>query len=288
MKIVFFGEDSFSLLALNSLVEAKHEILGVYCPKYSNNIHNKLEKYCSQNAITFERISNFNECDFVNKIKFIQPDLLVICHFQKIIKRELICASKFGSINLHPSLLPNYRGMAPQHWPLINGEKETGITVHFVDEGVDTGDIIIQKRINIENDWYVFDLQNHMRSIYSTIIKEAVDILMNGNNKYFIQKDLVGSYYGRLKIEDCHIGLDFSCNQAYNLIRAVSYPYYGARFGDLIIWKAEVMDSINHEFMAIFNSEMGYIDLGHGNRFIKFKDGVLKIIKCEKYEKSNN
>jgi methionyl-tRNA formyltransferase len=288
MKIVFFGEDAFSLLALESLVNANHDILGVFCPVYNNVIYSRLEKYCNQMAIYFERISNFSEPTFVEKIKILCPDLLVICHFQKIIQQDLIDVPKFGSINLHPSLLPNYRGMAPQHWPIINGDKETGVTVHFVDKDVDTGDIIMQHKLLIEDSWYVSDLQNSMKPIYSTIIKDAVDIICKGNHKYFIQRNLEGSYYGRLKISDCHISLDISIRDAHNIVRAVSFPYFGARFEDLIIWKAELFDYKSSEFNSFFDQKIGYFELNTGEKYIKFKDGLLKILKSEKYEKKSN
>jgi methionyl-tRNA formyltransferase len=285
MKIVFFGEDSFSLLALDSLVKANHNIVGVFCPLYNNSIHSRIEKYCIQMSIHFERITNFKDNAFVEKIKILHPDLLVICHFQKIIHQDLIDVPKFGSINLHPSLLPNYRGMAPQHWPILNGDKETGVTVHFIDEGVDTGDIIIQQKLVIEDSWYVFDLQNKMKPIYSTIIKDAVDIICEGKKKYFIQNNLDGSYYGRLRISDCQISLDISVRDAYNKVRAVSFPYFGARFDDLIIWKAELIDFESSEYNCIFEKKIGYFELNADEKYIKFKDGLLKIIKSEKYEK---
>ena len=285
MKIVFFGEDSFSLLALDSLVKANHEIVGVFCPLYNNSIYRRIENFCIQMSIYFERISNFKEIEFVEKIKILYPDLLVICHFQKIIHHDLIEVPKFGSINLHPSLLPNYRGMAPQHWPILNGDKVTGITVHFVDEGVDTGDIIIQQKLIIEDSWDVFELQNKMKPIYSTIIKDAVDIICEGNHKYIIQSNLEGSYYGRLRISDCQISLDVSSRDAYNKVRAVSFPYFGARFDDLIIWKAELFDYKSLEYYSIFDQKLGFFENNTGEKYIKFKDGLLKIIKSEKYEK---
>ena len=89
MKLVFFGEDSFSLIVLDSLVKAGHSVLGVFCPVYKNNIHARLEGYCISNHIEFERIANFNNPLFINKIKALELDLIVVCHFQKIIKKEL-------------------------------------------------------------------------------------------------------------------------------------------------------------------------------------------------------
>ncbi len=285
MNIVFFGEDAFSLEALDSLVKVNHKIIGVFCPYYNNRIYRRLEDYCIQKLIHFERIIHFNDSVFVEKLKKLSPDLLVICHFQKIISKALIDVPKFGSINLHPSLLPNYRGMAPQHWPIINGDSETGVTVHFVDEGVDTGDIIIQQKLRIEDSWYVYDLQKNMKSIYSTILRDAIDKILGGNHNYSTQYNLEGSYYGRLKISDCQMTLEMSSRDAYNIVRAVSFPYFGARFNDLIVWKAELFEHTSSEYYFAADKKLGLFELNANEKYIKFKDGLLKIIKSEKYEK---
>jgi len=285
MNIVFFGEDAFSLEALDSLVKVNHKIVGVFCPRYNNRIYRRLEDYCIQKLIHFERIIHFNDSAFVEKLKKLSPDLLVICHFQKIISKTLIDVPKFGSINLHPSLLPNYRGMAPQHWPIINGDSETGVTVHFVDEGVDTGDIIIQQKLRIEDSWYVYDLQKNMKSIYSTILRDAIDKIFKGNHNYSTQYNLEGSYYARLKISDCQITLEMSSRDAYNIVRAVSFPYFGARFNDLIVWKAELFEHTSSEYYFASEKKLGLFELDANEKYIKFKDGLLKIIKSEKYEK---
>lgn len=281
MRIVFFGEDTFSMLALDSLVKANHEIISVYCPIYDNLIYSRLMRYCKEMQISFKRISNFNDDSFKEEFNQLEPDLLVICHFQKLIDKTLINIPKFGSINLHPSLLPFYRGMSPQHWPIINGDKETGVTVHFVDEGIDTGDIIIQKKILIRDNWYVSDLQNNMKPIYSHIVKEAVDILSAGNRTYTVQRNLKGSYYGRLKINHCQLCLVDSSIQAYNIIKAVSFPYYGARFNNLIIWKAELFNSKSDLFSKFSEQNIGLFETRSGEKFIKFNDGLIKILKSE-------
>jgi methionyl-tRNA formyltransferase len=113
-------------------------------------------------GIDHTREKNLRSEDFINKIISLQPDLFVSAHFEKLLSYDLIRIPSKGAINLHPSLLPDYRGLAPQHWPIINGDAKTGVTVHFIDETADTGDIIIQKEIDIEKDDYVIDLQKKM------------------------------------------------------------------------------------------------------------------------------
>lgn len=281
MNLVVLGEDSFTSIVLESLIRSEYNILGVYCPFYENNIHARLESTCNKYSISFERVNDINSDEFLKTISLFQIDLIVICHFQKLISSKIIHLPKNGCINLHPSLLPNYRGMSPQHFPIIRGESETGISIHFVDEGIDTGDIIIQKKIIINDDDYVSDLQNKMKIIYSTIVVDAIEKIKSGSNDFIIQKHLTGSYFGKLKFSDCIINKNFTCEQAYNLIRAVSFPYFGAHYNNLIIWKAIKVSNLHIDT----NIELGEIFYNENGTFLKLVDGYLKLLKFEINEK---
>lgn len=137
-------------------------------------------------------------------------------------------------------MLPYYRGMAPQHWPIINGEKEAGITCHYVDEGTDTGNIIVQRIVPLTDEMYVSDLQKIWLKEYATIVLEAI-VCIKRDEPTREQRHLEGSYYGKLKEEQCVINPNGTVHQAYNLVRGVSLPYYGARFGNKIIYRAHIM-----------------------------------------------
>ena len=277
MNLIIFGEDSFTSIVLESLITKGHNILGVFCPFYENKIHARLETTCNNFNISFKRINIINSDLLIQELSEFKIDLIVICHFQKLISSKIINLPTFGCINLHPSLLPYYRGMSPQHYPIIKGESETGITVHFVDEGIDTGDIILQKKIEINNEDYVSDLQKKMKIIYSTIVVEAIEKIVSNKKEYIIQKHLEGNYFGKLKLTDCIIRKNFTCQQAYNLIRAVSFPYFGARYNNLIIWKAIKVDNILNDKKI----ELGEIYINDNGTYIKFEDGYLKLIKFE-------
>lgn len=270
MKIVLFGEDSFTAIVLESFIKEKYDVLQVFCPRYNNDIYKRLNFVCNQNNIAFEIIDDFKSESFVGKIKQLQPDVIAICHFQKLISEEIIVIPKLGCLNLHPSLLPDYRGMAPQHWPIINGDKKTAVTVHFVDDGIDTGNIVMQREMEILEDDYVFDLQNRMKKIYEKIFVDAIKII-NCKEKHIIQKHLKGSYYGRLKIKDCIIHRNMGVKDVYNLIKGVSFPYYGARFEDHIFWKAQIKDNMS-------NSDIRF-EVKDKIGFLYLKDGCLIINK---------
>jgi methionyl-tRNA formyltransferase len=283
MRIVFLGEDSFSNIVLQSLLDAGHKVLSVICPLYHNNIHRRLQLTCEKNNIQFYREKDINSEAVTKVITKSSPDLIVTCHFQKLLKRNIISVPKSGCINLHPSLLPYYRGMSPQHWPIINGDKETGVTVHFIDEGIDTGDIILQRKIAIEEHMYVADLQKKMQDIYKFIIKDAIDLIARNNVNYIQQENRTGSFYGRLKPEHCRININDSYLKGYNLIRAVSKPYCGAEFGGYKIWKAHLplSEKLSKRIFDNFSDNGIYFTTAYGN-FIKFYDGLIMIDKFEK------
>ena len=239
-NIVFWGEDAFSNVVLTSLIQAGYNVKMVVTPLYDNLIYKRLETNCTLNGIEFIREKPINSYKVYEKVKACEPDLCVICHFERLIKEPILSLPKYGFINVHPSLLPYYRGMAPQHWPIINGEKEAGITCHYVDEGTDTGNIIVQRIVPLTDDMYVSDLQRVWLKEYTTLVVEAIDRIRR-DEPTREQRHLEGSYYGKLKEEQCVINPKGTIREAYNLVRGVSLPYYGARFNNKIIYRAHIM-----------------------------------------------
>lgn len=279
MKIVFFGEDSFSVVVLESLISKKYEVLRVYSPFYENNIFARLQLICEKQKIEFVRVDDINSIIIQNQIIKLSPDLIVVTHFEKVLKKNIIDIPKYGCINLHPSILPNYRGLSPQHWPIINGDQYTGITVHYINEGIDTGDIIVQRKIQICQDDYVSDLQMKMKKNYGEIIIEAINKIDTNKVIPINQNDNKGSYYGKLNENHCKIDVNGSVINAFNLIRGVSFPYIGANYKNYKIWRAKLASvEINKSKFLKFKENDIYFDADVGN-FIKFKDGLLIIEK---------
>lgn len=279
MKIVFFGEDSFSVVVLESLISKNYEVLRVYSPFYENNIFARLQLICEKQKIEFVRVDDINSIIIQNQIIKLSPDLIVVTHFEKVLKKNIIDIPKYGCINLHPSILPNYRGLSPQHWPIINGDQYTGITVHYINEGIDTGDIIVQRKIQICQDDYVSDLQMKMKKNYGEIIIEAINKIDTNKVMPINQNDNKGSYYGKLKENQCKIDVNGSVINAFNLIRGVSFPYIGASYKNYKIWRAKLASvEINKSKFFKFKENDIYFDADIGN-YIKFKDGLLIIEK---------
>ncbi len=276
LNIVFFGEDAFSNVILCSLIKAGHHVKLVITPFYDNLIYKRLELTCQQNGIQFERCKKINSEETYNLVNKAKPDLCVISHFERIIRQPLLGIPKIGFINLHPSLLPNHRGLSPQHWPIIDGDKEAGITIHYVDEGTDTGNIILQKRFPLQGNEYVKDLQKKWMQYYQTVMVEAIEKIIAGEPT-ISQEGLTGSYHGRLTDEECQINLEGSAQQAYNLVRGVGMPYHGAQIENMIVWKAHL-----DENQKVADTHKGvHLNTIDGD-YIIFNDGILFIDKYQK------
>jgi len=283
MKIIFFGEDSFSNVVVLSLLNAGLDLALVICPFYNNIRHKRLERTCKDNGIEFIRIKNINSLQVVDKVKSYSPDLVIVAHFEKLISLEIINIPTIGCINVHPSLLPEYRGMSPQHYPIINGEKETGVSVHYIDETADTGDIILQKAVQIEPEMYVNELQQKFIEIYKFIVIEAIDLINNSSFKPVKQSHLLGSYYGKLRKKDCNIDVSRTQNEVLNLIRGVSRPYYGATLENYRIWRARKMNSQEKGiFSKVERKKLGLYLSNNNDMYIFLNDGGIKV---EQYQK---
>lgn len=269
MKIVFCGEDRFSSIVLESIGKTQHSVELAISPWYENSIYKKMELSSRLLGIKYMRFKDMNSFEF--ELQNIRPDLLITCHFQKVLPKKIIEIPNFGCINLHPSLLPRYRGMSPQHWPIINGDLETGVTIHYIDEGVDTGNILIQEAVNLDAEFYVADLQNKMMEIYPGMITRAIELVASGDFG-FKQNDAESSYYGRLKIQDVTIKKDTGVEKACRMVRAASRPYFGARFENLIIWKAKM--ETNKVSNVVLHPGLNKVG---ANYYLKLNDGQILL-----------
>lgn len=277
-RISFFGEDAFSAAVLRSIIEKGYDVRIVVIPDYGDSKYRKLTNEAINHDIPFILTTTPNADEIVQTLKNQRIDLGVSAHFTKIIKNRLLQTARLGFINLHPSLLPDYRGVTPQHWPIVNREKEVGITVHFIDSGIDTGNIIVQRRYELGEDWYVSDLQKLWLEEYRTIVTEAIEKVINGEPGIPQQGD-AGRYYGFLKEEDLELDSDMTVKEAYARIRAFSLPYSGARYHGITIFKAEPYSYTNKErgIRGLHKAEDGKLLLG-------LSDGYLRITKY----KTNN
>ncbi len=284
LRIIFCGEDGFSSVVLKSLIDAGHEVMGVIIPEYYNKAYLKLVKTCSDNGLPFIRHKNINSDNVVEWVESKKPEIGVSAHFTKIIKHDLLSIPPMGFINLHPSPLPYYRGATPQHWQIVNGERESAVTVHFINEGIDTGDIIIQQKFEIAPTDYVSDLQKKWLKIYPSIVIDAIDRITAGY-KPIKQPDIETMYYGPLKPEDMILSKDMSSAELYGRIKGFSLPYAGAIYNDTIIYRAEI---ITDPGKSVLSLPVGIHKLEDNTAILRATDGALKILKAKELKNKTN
>lgn len=187
LKILFMGTPDFALESLKALYEAKYNIVGVVTnpdrPKGRGMkmIVSPVKEYALEKHLEVyqpEKVRNNEE--FLNTVKKINPDLICVVAYGKILPKELLEIPKMGCINVHGSLLPQYRGAAPIQWAVLNGDKKTGITTMYMNEGMDTGDMILKKEVQIGEDETTGELWERLSKIGAELLVETVEKIEDG------------------------------------------------------------------------------------------------------------
>ncbi len=279
LNFIFFGEDTFSLAVLQSLVDSGLDLwpLAVAILEPISVSGRRLAAYCEDRGISFIKTRSVCSDEFLAQFDAMVFDLVICAHFQRILPVRLFGRARLGALNLHPSLLPMYRGMAPQHWPIILGDAETGVTVHSIDEGVDTGRVLRQVRIPLEPDIYIHELQKKFLSAYRIIMVEAVQCLIAGYEGE-VQPADGGAYFHKIRESDMDITPEMGVKRTYGLVRAFSFPYHGARFQNLRIMKAKPVDEVL--WIELRKSvQPASLLVREGGHYLVLKDGALEITK---------
>jgi len=229
LKIVFVGMPDMALVCLGNLLEKKFNIVGVIPPERTHDTYQFFKNFVldkNLNLIEFEKTPNEIEC--IEKIKALNADIGVVCSYNKKLSKEFLSSTKMGYINSHPSLLPLYRGAMPYFHIIKNGEKFSGITLHFMDENFDTGDVIYQEKFEIlpwETMGTLFNRTTYM--ISDALIKVLSDLEKNNELKKIPQpKDL--SFIEAPKVDgNFRIRWNKTIFETEKLIRACN-PFYNA------------------------------------------------------------
>ena len=184
LKLIFFGTPGFAVVSLHEInLNYKVDCVVTSPDKKSGRgqkiRQSEVKKYAADNNIKILQPDNLNDKEFVNQVKEINPDIIIVVAFRKI-PNEIFSIPKYGTINLHASLLPNYRGAAPINWCLINNEVKTGVTTFFINEKIDRGDILLKEEVNISDIDNFGSLYNKLSSVGSKLlIKTIKGVLSN-------------------------------------------------------------------------------------------------------------
>ena len=187
-----------------------------------------VKEYALKKNIELLQPKNLKDQNFIEKIKKFKPDFIIVVAF-RMLPKVIWSIPKHGTINLHASLLPNYRGAAPINWALINGEKFTGVTTFFIDDEIDTGDILLQKKIKINETDNAEDLHKSLSKTGSLLMHKTINRVLNNSikpSKQESNKDYKTAY--KLNKDNIKINWETKPIDIYNKIRGLS-PYPGAR-----------------------------------------------------------
>ena len=258
-KIIFFGTPEFALESLIKISENFEIACIVTSPDKKSGRGQKvtesiIKKYSNKKNILCLQPINLNDKDFIIKLKSINANLFVVVAFRKI-PEEVFSIPRFGTINLHASLLPDYRGAAPINWVLINGEKTTGVTTFFINKNIDEGEIIMQKEVKINIEDNFGSLYKKLSSIGSDLLSETILKIFNNDFKTVAQiENKKLSFAPKLNKDNTRIDWNKSNTEINNLIKGLS-PKPGAWTallnGDkklkLKILKAKSLDYLKNE-----------------------------------------
>jgi len=187
MKIIFMGTPDFAAASLEALIDSRHEIQAVVTqpdkPKGRKGelTPSPVKVVAEGKGIKVYQPLKVRDEEFVKTLRAYNPDVIVVVAFGQIIPLSILKMPKYGCVNIHGSLLPKYRGAAPIQWAVLDGEKETGITTILMDEGIDTGDILLKKTIKIDTDETSGSLFDKLMALGAETILETLDELEKGS-----------------------------------------------------------------------------------------------------------
>lgn len=251
LKAVVFAYHNMGIAGLEALIKHSFNIAAVFTHEddpEENCWFGSVKDWAVKKNITVYTDEEINEPQWIKKITGLKPDIIFSFYYRKMISGKILEIPKLGAFNLHGSLLPAYRGRCPVNWVLINGEKRTGVTLHYMIDKPDAGDIVGQKEVEISFTDTARTLYDKLCLAAKTLFDEILPMIKKGRIPRRKQNLAAGSYYGGRRPEDGRIDWNQSAQDIYNLIRGVTEPYPGAfAFLDngekLIIWWAEPVKS---------------------------------------------
>jgi methionyl-tRNA formyltransferase len=227
MRIVFMGTPEFAIPSLTALLEHKYNLVAVItAPDTPKGRGQKLSSspvkdFALRHGLQVLQPVSLRAPEFIDRLRELSPDLIVVVAF-RILPREVFELPKFGSINLHASLLPKYRGAAPINWAIMKGETETGVTTFFLKEKVDTGNIILQARTRVGEDETAGELRHRLAAIGGEIVLQTVRLIELGKANPRAQDESLASPAPKIERGMCLIDWARSRDEVHNLIRGLS------------------------------------------------------------------
>jgi len=253
------GTPEFAIPSLDMLVKEGYEVAAVVTqPDKPKGRGNKMspppvKEYALKHGIDVLQPDKVKTEEFTEKIREINPDLLITAAYGKILPKSVLDIPKYGCINVHGSLLPKYRGAAPIQWSIINGEKVTGITTMYTDVGMDTGDMLLKAEMEITEDMTAGELHDKLSVLGAEVLKETLQKLKDGKLERIPQSDAEATYAPMMTKEIGCIDWSKSSREIHNLVRGTNpwpgaYTYYCGN--KMRVWVTSVISEDGNETKA--------------------------------------
>ncbi|MDY0779250.1 methionyl-tRNA formyltransferase [Tenacibaculum sp. IB213877] len=232
VRIVFMGTPDFAVTILKHLVDNDYNVVGVITAPdkpagRGRKIHQSaVKEYALSQNLPILQPTNLKNEGFLENLEKWNADVQIVVAF-RMLPKSVWAMPKKGTFNLHASLLPEYRGAAPINWAIINGESKTGVTTFFIDDKIDTGEIILQREIDIKEDEIVGELHDKLMYVGAELVAETVDLIEKGGVKTTKQPELEEKSAPKLFPHNCKIDWTKPLNDIYNHIRGLN-PYPAA------------------------------------------------------------
>ena len=284
MKYLFIGSVEYSAYCLNALLEMGIDIVEIMCPYREASAFNS--DYCDLSAVTKKFGRNVHYFKKIrDEVAFIaekKPDVIFVLGLSQIISKDILEIPVYGCIGSHPALLPQNRGRHPLIWAIANGLRKSGITLFWLDEGVDSGDIWGQREFSIETNDDAASVYEKIKKLSVEMLKTNIPELERGIIKRIPQDHSQATYWRKRTSKDGEIDWRMSGKKIYDLVRALASPYVGAhcvyRGKEAKIWKVVVIEDDNR-FQNLEPGKIIFAD--DGNIRVKTGDGIIELIEHE-------
>ncbi len=302
LKVVFMGTPDFAEISLKNVYEVGHEVVGVVTnidkPKGRGMklVSSPVKEFAlEKNLPIYQPAKIRNNPEFIEEMKRLQPDVICVVAYGKILPKELLDIPKLGCINVHGSLLPKYRGAAPIQWAVLNGDKTTGITTMYMDVGMDTGDMILRQKVEIGDNETTGELWNRLAEIGGKLLVETLDLIEKGRaprekqSEDYTLAPMLNKEMAKIDWENQ------SALEIKNLVRGLNpimgaYSFLGEK--KVKFWGVEILSEeqllelfpefkeYDYKMKEIIPGTVLFSDSKKG-LFIKGKDGIVQVLEVQ-------
>ena len=296
LNILFMGTPDFAKESLEAVYNAGYNVIGTVTnpdkPKGRGMkmIPSPVKEFAlEKNIPIYQPLKVKNNTEFIEEMKALNPDVICVVAYGKILPQEILDIPKFGCINVHGSLLPQYRGAAPIQWAVLNGDKQTGITTMYMDIGMDTGDMILKEVVDIGEDETTGELWERLSSLGGKLLVDTLKLIEEGKaprekqGENFTMAPMLNKEMTQINWEEK------SANEIKNLVRGLN-PIMGAftyiNDKKLKLWKVQVVsfEEFNSKYnLDAENTELGKVVLADTKQglFLKAKDAVIEGVEIQ-------